>query len=242
MTMSYESRDVQDPRSTYRDELAEAAHELKTPIAVALALCASATESQDATAMRHALGRIAANVRALREQLDVLLDGERLRSESALRLEAVDLASLVRECTARFGVVAARRRVSVVVDAPSALDTVADRDRVGIAVRNLIANAVRHAQEGGRVRLRLLAVDDGSARIEVADDGPGVPAAMRDAVFERYRRFDRGAARGGSGLGLTIVRDVALAHGGDVTVGTAPEGGALFTLRLPLRSAAARAA
>jgi signal transduction histidine kinase len=233
--------DVQDPRSAYRDELAEAAHELKTPIAVALALCATATESDDATAMRSALGRIAANVRVLREQLDVLLDGERLRSDAALRLENIDLAPLVRECAARFACVAARRRVQVTVRTPGQLTAVADRERVGVAVRNLIANAIRHARDGGRVRL-VLQRDGALARIEVADDGPGVPASMREAVFERYRRFDREGARGGSGLGLSIVRDVALAHGGRVSVGTAPEGGALFTLRLPLSAVAVRAA
>jgi signal transduction histidine kinase len=241
MTSSFEARDVQDPRSTYQDELAEAAHELKTPIAVALALCASATESDDAPTMRRALGGIEANVRALREQLDVLLDGERLRSDAALRLELVDLAPLVRECAARFAVVAVRRRVRLTVHAPAILTARADRERLGIAVRNLIANAVRHAREGGEVRLRLHA-DGRLARIEVADDGPGVPDGLRDAVFERYRRFDREGARGGSGLGLTIVRDVALAHHGGVHVATAPEGGALFTLELPLGPVAARAA
>ena len=69
----------------------------------------------------------------------------------------------------------------------------------------------------------------------MADDGPGVPEADREDVFDRFRRLERDArAHAGTGLGLAIVRDVAGEHGGDVDVARAPEGGALFSLRLPL--------
>ena len=243
MNSSNGTRGVQDLRPTDCDELAAAAHELKTPIAVALALCASAAETNNPIAMRRDIGRIAANVRAVREQLDVLLDAERLRGDTALRLERVNIAALVREAATRFTCVAARRRVTVAVEAPADLAAVVDRDRLGVAVRNLIANAVRHARDGGIVRLRLSELRHrGRARLEVADDGPGVPEALRDAVFERYRRFDGGGRSGGSGIGLAVVREIALAHGGDIAVGGAPEGGALFALELPLAPAAVDAA
>jgi signal transduction histidine kinase len=122
-----------------------------------------------------------------------------------------------------------------VVEAPGELPAVVDRERVAMAVRNLLTNAVRHAQDSGTVRLTLRQSADGRrAQIETADDGPGVPPALREAVFDRYRHFDRDGRRGGSGIGLAIVRDVATAHGGEVRLETAAEGGASFTFEIPL--------
>lgn len=225
-------RAVQHARSQLGDELADGAHELKAAITIALALCATASEDGDPARMRDDLERITVNVRAVREQLDVLLDSERIRSTRELRPEPADLGTIVREASRRFVCVAERRRVRLEVDAPEAVPGVVDAERLTVAVRNLVANAVRHAREGGIVRTRL-AVRGGRARIEVADDGPGVPEAAREAVFRRFTRASGGDGRG-TGLGLSIVRDVARAHGGGVEVGRAPEGGALFALELPL--------
>lgn len=243
MISSDSARAVQEPGATKRDDLAAAAHELKLPIAVALALCAGARESEDPAEMRRDLDRITANLRSLREQLDLLLDSERVRSGGALQPEPVDLAELVRDSAGRVGCIAERRRIAVRVEAPDSLPAVADGERVDAAVRNLLFNAVRHAREGGLVCLRLRArPGEAIAEIQVADDGPGVPPGLRDAVFERYRRFDVEGRGAGSGIGLAIVRDAASAHGGRVQVGTAPEGGALFTLELPLATDAVKAA
>jgi signal transduction histidine kinase len=231
-------RAVQHARSALGDDLAERTHDLKAPIAIALALCDGAAERCDAPGLQDDLRRIAVNIRAVREQLDALLDTERVRSSRALHPRPADLGTIVRDASQRFACVAARRRVRVEVHAPDAAPGVVDADRVAVAVRNLVANAVRHAREGGVVRTRL-AIGGGRARIEVADDGPGVPEAAREAVFRRFARSGAAGAEGrGSGLGLSIVHDVAHAHGGGVEVGRAPEGGALFTLELPLDHAA----
>jgi signal transduction histidine kinase len=238
MQTSDSARAVSEHRLASRDDLAEAAHELKLPIAVALALCASAAETDDAAQIHRDLSRIAANVRAVREQLEELLDGGRLRRDAASRCEPVDLAALVRSCAAGFTHLAARRGVEVRLETPGELQAVVDRERVAMAMRNLLTNAVRHAQDSGVVRVTLrVSAETGRAEIEVADDGPGVPPALREAVFDRYRHFDRDGRRGGSGIGLAVVRDVATAHGGAVHVGTAAEGGASFTLELPLAPA-----
>ncbi|GAB2875849.1 sensor histidine kinase [Streptomyces mayteni] len=97
---------------------------------------------------------------------------------------------------------------------------------------NLLDNAQRHATERVRVTLR---GEGDEAVLEVADDGTGVPAEDRERIFERFVRLDDARSRdeGGAGLGLAIARDVATRHGGTLTVSPAPEGGALFTLRLP---------
>ncbi|RBM20403.1 cell wall metabolism sensor histidine kinase WalK [Streptomyces sp. PT12] len=104
---------------------------------------------------------------------------------------------------------------------------------------NLVDNAQRHAASAVRVSLRAEGAD---AVLEVADDGPGVPEADRERIFQRFVRLDdaRGRDEGGAGLGLAIARDVATRHGGTLTAGAAPEGGALFALRLPLGTAAPR--
>jgi signal transduction histidine kinase len=107
-----------------------------------------------------------------------------------------------------------------------------DRGALSRLVRNLADNAARHA----RSRLAVsVSAADGEAVLRVDDDGPGVPAADRERVFERFTRLDEGRARGagGSGLGLALVRTVAAAHGGTVRVLDAPLGGARFEVRLP---------
>jgi len=107
-----------------------------------------------------------------------------------------------------------------------------DRDQLVRAVRNLVDNAVTHAR--GQVRLQLRQVDR-FAEIEVSDDGPGVPATDRDRIFDRFVRLGESRQRssGGVGLGLAIVREIVLGHGGTVSVTDAPGGGAAFRIRLP---------
>jgi signal transduction histidine kinase len=109
----------------------------------------------------------------------------------------------------------------------------ADAGLVAQAVRNLVDNAVRHA--AGRVALST-AEADGTAMVIVEDDGPGVPAAERERVWERFVRLDEARSRdaGGSGLGLAIVAEIARAHGGRVRLDDAALGGARFTLILPV--------
>ena len=108
-----------------------------------------------------------------------------------------------------------------------------DPEGLARVVRNLLENAVRYARD--RVELSLTE-RDGPVELSVADDGPGVPAAARERVFERFARLDEGRARdtGGTGLGLAIVREVVVAHGGSVTLDGGP--GARFVVSLPRTS------
>src|SRR5690606_11805939 len=105
--------------------------------------------------------------------------------------------------------------------------------QLGLVVRNLVDNARRHARS--TVTLALERTPDGGALLAVADDGPGVPEADRERVFERFVRLDEGRARscGGSGLGLAIVWAAVAAHGGTVRCTRADSGGARFEVRLP---------
>jgi signal transduction histidine kinase len=98
---------------------------------------------------------------------------------------------------------------------------------------NLVDNALRYTPDGGRVDVELSGVD-GNAVIAVSDSGPGIPESERERVFERFYRL-AGSETTGSGLGLSIVRQVAVLHGGRVELETAPTGGLAVRVVLPLR-------
>ncbi|XVU22799.1 HAMP domain-containing sensor histidine kinase [Actinoplanes sp. CA-054009] len=153
--------------------------------------------------------------------------------ELRLHPEPVEVAELLRAVADAFAATADRAGVTLAVEAGPAVVT-ADPVRLRQAVSNLVANAVRHTPARGRVTLSLR-TEGNELAIDVADTGPGIPAAQRAMVFERFWRADKSRNResGGSGLGLSIVRKLAEAHGGAVGVDGAPGGGAVFTLRLP---------
>jgi signal transduction histidine kinase len=113
---------------------------------------------------------------------------------------------------------------------------------IGRVVQNLVDNAAAHARHTVRVRLATVAASDSAGRpvvlweLAVDDDGPGVPHAARERVFERFARIDEARSRhaGGTGLGLAIVRELVVEHGGIVAVGDSDLGGASFVVRVPV--------
>jgi len=219
-----------------RGELvANAGHELKTPLSIILGLSGrllSATD--DGSAERRDAERIRANAYGLLKQVDDLLQAARIE-DGRVVVEPVDcdVAALVREVTASFQALMEERDQRLVLRIPGRVPARLDEAKLGTVLTNLVANAVRYAPRGGVVRCGVVA-DGGRLRFEVADSGPGVPAAERAAIFERFRQLDgdRHVRSGGTGLGLAIVRELVTLLGGTVTVGDAPEGGALFSLEL----------
>jgi signal transduction histidine kinase len=222
------------PADDHRQLLADVGHELKSPLSIMLALCARLEDSgrlhaQDADDV----ARIRANAYSmLRRVQDLMLMARLEAAEPQLEAAVVDVAALVRCCADGFSSIAAQRDLDLRVQVPERLPAVADEERLLSVVSNLLANAIRHARHGGTVRCSLSSVH-GRLLLEVADDGPGVAPDERETIFERYRRGSRSS---GSGLGLAIVGQIAALHGGSVAVGDAPEGGALFTVELPLRT------
>jgi len=202
----------------------DAAHELRTPL---MALQGELELSARGLDDPHSLDRMQRQAARLGELVDdlVLLSGLH-EGGRPLRWEPVDLAELVR-AEAETAAPACQ------VTAPEPATVEGDRRLLARAVRNMLTNAHRHA--AGEVRVAAHAVAGGGAEVVVDDDGSGVPPDQVDTVFERFARLDeaRSADAGGSGLGLAIVAGVAAAHGGTVTVGRGPLGGARFTLRLP---------
>jgi signal transduction histidine kinase len=217
-----------------RQQLADVGHELKSPLSIMLALCTRLEEAgRLAPEDAEDVARIRANAYTMLRRVQDLMLVARLENVD-LQLEAavVDVAGVVRTCVEGFGSVAAQRSLDLRLGVPERLPAVVDEEKIVSVVSNLVANAIRHAPAGGVVRCSL-ATGPGRLVLEVADDGPGVAPEQRDSIFERYRR---GARSAGTGLGLAIVGEIVGLHGGTVAVGDALEGGALFTVELPLRT------
>ncbi|MBV8245389.1 MAG: HAMP domain-containing histidine kinase [Candidatus Eremiobacteraeota bacterium] len=205
---------------------ADAAHELRSPLAT-IATVAQAARLQPPSEKDEALRTIASTALDASDLIGHLLTLAREPDAHALACEPVDLSVLVRQCVSEFTERAAAAGITIdVVAAPVLVN--GDARRLKELVRNLLDNALRHARARVTVRSR----EDGRcACVDVSDDGPGVPDAEREKIFERFYRVEPGAE--GSGLGLAITRWVARAHGGDVTLGGAPGSGACFITTLP---------
>jgi two-component system, OmpR family, phosphate regulon sensor histidine kinase PhoR len=218
-----------------RDFVANASHELKTPVAAVRALAETLLTAlpDDPEAGRGFAERIAREA----ERLDVLtrdlLDLSRVE-RGTLDVEPVDLVGLAKEVLGGYEDLATERRVRL----RSELQQVSmrgDRAQLGLLLSNLLDNALRHTPAKGTVCVRLDGAD-GRAVIQVADTGEGIPAGELARVFERFYRVDKARARqtGGTGLGLAIVRHVAEAHGGTVRVDSELGRGSTFTVALPV--------
>ncbi|MYX33089.1 MULTISPECIES: HAMP domain-containing sensor histidine kinase [unclassified Streptomyces] len=204
--------------------VADASHELRSPIA------ALRTELEVAAAHPALLDLDSAvdDVTRLQALASDLLLLARFDAGEETPMEPVALDELARERGAlRSGA------VPVTVEAPQAVTVRGDRQGLERVLDNLLDNARRHATASVAVRVSR---DARWAVLEVTDDGPGIPEADRERVFDRFIRLDESRTRdaGGAGLGLAIVRDIVHRHGGHADAGSAPQGGALLRVRLPL--------
>jgi signal transduction histidine kinase len=217
--------------------VADASHELRSPLATLRAAVDVSVEDAGATSWRELSPGMRAEVDRMSRLVDDLLLLAKV-DEHGLSLDRgdVDLDDVVESEARRV-----RDLGAVAVSAATQpVRVTGDAAKLAQVVRNLSDNAVRHAN--GAVRFEL-ALEDGVAVLHVDDDGPGVPAADRDRVFDRFVRLDpsRGRESGGSGLGLAITREIALAHAGRVEAGESPLGGARFTVVLPAAGSAGAA-
>ncbi len=214
-------------RARQRAFVADAAHELRSPLTNMRTELEVAQRLPDSTDWLSLSGDLLTDVDRLSRLVDDLLllaRADDATTRAVAPAEPVELGELL------AGVAA--RHPSVRYDRPAtALWTTGDRDALGRVVANLLDNAVRHAA----ATVTLTVARDGAYQlISVRDDGPGIPAADRERVFDRFTRLDDARARdaGGSGLGLAIVRELVRRHGGTITLGDA-EPGLRADVRLP---------
>ena len=223
--------------ASQRRFVANASHELRTPLTVIR------TELDVTLADPHATN---ADLRAMGETVrDATLATERLiqalltlaRSEGGvIRRDAVDLADCARTAVRQAGAEASARGL----DMQATLDPApvrGDRRLLERLVANLVENAVRHNVDGGTVEVRTASAA-GRSTVEVRNDGPAVPPDAVASLLEPFQRLDRGAPGDGVGLGLSIVRSVAEAHGGSVELRARPSGGLVARVSLPARGGA----
>jgi signal transduction histidine kinase len=226
--------------ASQREFIADASHELRTPITVIRGQLEvlAAQENPSVEDVRRAERLVQGEITRISRLIDDLLLLAHAERADFLRLEQIDLPRFVGELW--DGVSLTADRQFELSDVPPATLR-ADPDRLAQALRNLAGNAVAHTSDhNGLVRLEVSEVAPDQVRFSVLDDGPGIPEAERERVFQRFHRTDPARARrdGGAGLGLAIVQAIAEAHGGRVVANESGNGrGARIDLELPgLRS------
>ncbi len=232
---------IDDAFESQRGFIHEASHELRNPLAVIQTNLDVTLGDPDATPedLRHTLEVVARSSQRMNRLVDDLLVYARKGSLSMMR-ETVDLASLVHDLVGEFRVPAETAGVSLEGTAQPGLWVDGDRDALRQALANLIANAVRLSPSGTTVRVRG-GRHDPWVWMSVEDDGPGIAPEDQERVFQRFWRGERGAGRSGgrSGLGLTIVRQIAEAHAGEVKVVSELGVGSAFAVWIPAAQVAA---
>ena len=221
--------------------LAELSHDLRAPLQIVLTRAERLRRHSNEELQGETQGIRLAALDAL-EQVDAMLEQVRRdHGEARLALVDDDLAATLRSVAEQFDALASERGIRLVIETPEAVAARFDPERMSRVVSNLLANALRFAPTGGVVRCSLAATDE-TAVIEIADSGSGVSPDQRALLFERFRTSSNGSGHSGTGLGLAIVKEFVALHGGEVVIGDAPEGGALFTVRVPREPAASEAA
>jgi two-component system sensor histidine kinase BaeS len=230
---------LQQEESLRKENVADLAHELRTPV---MGLLARNEAAQDGVLDDEAANLAAMHDEALR--LGRLLDdlsslAEAQRPGLLLDLELVDLAKVARAQVAAFAPAFAEKGIAfdATLD-PAPVE--GEPKRLEQVLGNLLSNALRYTDAGGRVRVRV-AQADGRAVLDVLDTGIGIAAGDVPHVFTRFWRGEKSRSRatGGAGIGLSIVRELVRAHGGDVQVQSAPGEGSRFRVTLPLAAAPA---
>jgi signal transduction histidine kinase len=220
------------------DFFANVSHELRTPLTLIIGPTEKLLASNGLTdSARRDMEVILRNARTLLHHVNDLLDVAKLEAgQMPVRYVETDLTGLVRLVASHFETVAEDKNIDYILDADETVHTQIDADKFQRVLINLLSNALKFTPKGGRVRCTLR-VDSERDRIiiEVADSGPGIRLDLREAAFERFRQLEGGANRrfGGTGLGLAIARDFVELHEGRISIGDAPEGGALFTVEIP---------
>jgi signal transduction histidine kinase len=221
---------LEESQQRQRRFVSDASHELRSPVSSIRQHAEVALSHPNETPLEElAEVVLEEDLRLQRVVEDLLLLTKMDEGTLRLRTEPVDLDDLVFEEAGRLR---SSTELRVETSAVSVGRVLGDREQLGRLVRNLTDNAVRHSR--GTVALSLHQ-DDGTAVLNVDDDGEGIPPSDRERIFERFVRLEEARDRdsGGSGLGLAIVAEIAAAHGGNVAVHDAPLGGARFVVQLP---------
>jgi signal transduction histidine kinase len=226
------------------DFMAIVSHELRTPLGLVLGhsslLMDTASEEQ-----KQDLMVIANSANRMKEIIEQFSDSDSLEQDLAeLRRQRLSVSLLVKEVVDSFRELAESRNIGLIIDLPDADMVVeGDMDKIGIALRNLIQNALTFTNEGGKIKVKGEVVP-GYAKITVMDNGIGIPAEEMDKIFTRFYQVEKHLTRkhGGVGLGLSIAKEMVELHGGTIEVESVEGMGSRFSMKLPASAAQASAA
>lgn len=218
---------------------ANVSHELRTPLSLILGPAEKMLQDSNLTQeQRRQLESIGRNGRLLLKQVNDLLDASKLEAaRMEIRYARLDVAAWLRRIASQFEGVAQQRNIRFELSTPDSLLAEADPDMLERVFINLLSNAFKFTPDNGKISVALSS-DPHRFNFLVADTGPGIAPDQRQVIFERFRQADGGSTRkhGGTGLGLSIAKDFVELHGGGIAVGDSPDGGAQFTVAMPLKA------
>jgi signal transduction histidine kinase len=218
-----------------RNLVADAAHELRMPIAALRLQLQLLERAGDEAQRRAAVAELRTGIARAQHLVEQLLQLSRLGPDAPTPpFRPLALAALARAAVSEFSARAEQQGIDLGAVTSEAPDVAGDAQQLSVLLNNLVDNALRHTPRGGKVDVQVGA--DGPAPwVAVADDGPGIPANERQRVFDRFYRSSQGSAGGSSGLGLAIVKAVAERHGAAVALVDAPGGGLRVRVSFPPR-------
>lgn len=232
--------DIRHLENVRRDFVANVSHELKTPVAsikgfVETLLEGRVDDPADRRRFLEIIGRQSDRLGTIIDDLLALSRIEQAEGMGDLPLEHVPVADVLAAVVAECGPRADERSITIEVDSPPRLGAEVNAPLLEQALINLVDNALKYSEPGGRVVVAVAPTVDGMLEWIVRDQGSGIGAEHLPRLFERFYRVDKGRSRrlGGTGLGLSIVKHIVQAHGGTVAVESTPGVGSTFRVLLP---------
>jgi NtrC-family two-component system sensor histidine kinase KinB len=225
---------IRDQDRARTNLVATLSHELRTPL-TSLALSAELLNREESNPKASELLQVileeCLRMRQLTDNLLNLARGE--IPAIAVQQKRLDLARLASDVTRRFALQAREKQVAIEEHIDSVPEIIGDPVKLSWVISNLVGNALRYTPSGGTIRVAASATDR-ATRLEVTDSGPGIPADMKDYIFERFVQYGSdGHEKGSAGLGLSIVKEIVEAHGGRIFVENANSHGARFIVEIP---------
>ena len=231
-----DNTEARDFESIRRDFIANVTHEIKTPIG-AIALLSEAMEGalDDPTRMHKFAGSLRRETARLSTLITEIIQLSRVETSNILaKAKPANVGVVVREALERTLVIADAKNIVVNAKYPDDVLVMGDGELLTVAVKNLVENAIQYSDSKQSVGVGVT-TRNGHVDIIVTDQGVGIPVDEQSRVFERFYRVDESRDRttGGTGLGLSLVKHIALSHRGEVTLFSQPGVGSTFTIRLP---------